>query len=240
MNIKVLLKNSVVPGLAILLLIYLLLGNREDVAFLTREDGVVESLTALFYLFGLLVCIRILYKGRWQLLPVVWAILCFVFLGEETSWFQRLLGYSVPAVENINFQHEFNIHNLNIFHGRSADFVTQKTGYKLLNAQNLFRAGLLFYFCLLPLLTCSHKLRKLLRDKVGYQRPSAIFLTQFLSIVFLSFLLAIGVDMGVRNDLAETREMIYAYAILAYIYLYLAPNTHDGEVHLATPALHNK
>ena len=45
-------------------------------------------------------------------MAIVWLVLCVLFLGEEVSWFQRVFGYSVPAVEAINSQGEFNLHNI--------------------------------------------------------------------------------------------------------------------------------
>ena len=44
---------------------------------------------------------------------LAWALLMFVFMGEEISWGQRILGFGTPEVlMEINHQQEFNLHNI--------------------------------------------------------------------------------------------------------------------------------
>jgi len=93
------------------------LGELNFVDIITREDGLVESLTAIFYLIGLIFCCMLIFNNKKKFFPIIWALLCLIFLGEETSWFQRIFNYSVEAVERVSDQGEFNIHNLEIFDG---------------------------------------------------------------------------------------------------------------------------
>jgi hypothetical protein len=102
-------------GPAVLLFVFF--GEFDTLYRLTLEDGIFESATALFYAVGMIVAALAVFRRQKKLLPVVWAVLCLFFLGEETSWFQRQLNFSVPSVEEINVQGEFNLHNLNVFHG---------------------------------------------------------------------------------------------------------------------------
>lgn len=86
------------------------------------EDGLIESLGAVF--FGLssigfvVVAIRssdLKNKSIGLRYPFViaWALLMFVFMGEELSWGQRIFGFATPeSLKTINSQSEFNIHNI--------------------------------------------------------------------------------------------------------------------------------
>lgn len=85
------------------------------------EDGPIEYISAL--LFGLTSLGFVIFMGRsrflrrrtewWRYVFVIcWALLMFVFMGEEVSWGQRIFDYETPAsVRDSNVQGEFNIHN---------------------------------------------------------------------------------------------------------------------------------
>ncbi|MBI2855898.1 MAG: hypothetical protein HYX93_03525 [Chloroflexi bacterium] len=85
-------------------------------AGLTREDGVLESLTALFYGGASLLCLRgfVISRGKAsRMLCLAWAALFFLFAMEEISWGQRLLELETPAaIAALNLQNETNLHNL--------------------------------------------------------------------------------------------------------------------------------
>ena len=139
--------------------LFLYLGDQDIAYAVTREDNVIENATAAFFLLGALICATSLVLKRRGAFIWVWLILCVLFLGEETSWFQRIFGYSVPFVEAMNSQHEFNIHNLipvqSGTEGRrylteSGEFVFSVD--KLVQAQTLFRAGFAAYFLIVPLM----------------------------------------------------------------------------------------
>ncbi len=86
----------------------------------TREDGVVENLSALALLgLGLSLGWR-LWRQRppalqgWPLRGA-WALVVLAFLGvgEEISWGQRVFGWETgEAMNRYNLQHETNLHNL--------------------------------------------------------------------------------------------------------------------------------
>lgn len=84
-----------------------------------REDGIVEWLTVLGLLLGVVVCVgRFIslrpYKNWWFLFVVLdMAILLFFVAGEEISWGQRILGIkSSEFFLEKNAQGETNLHNL--------------------------------------------------------------------------------------------------------------------------------
>ena len=87
------------------------------------EDGPVETLSAIFFgLASLGFCIaayrsEYLRGGKWPkyLMIASWALLMFVFMGEEISWGQRILGIATPeALREVNLQDETNIHNIEV------------------------------------------------------------------------------------------------------------------------------
>ena len=50
---------------------------------------------------------------------ILWGLLvflCFFVAGEEISWGERITGYGLESLRNINYQGESNIHILHYFH----------------------------------------------------------------------------------------------------------------------------
>ena len=88
------------------------------------EDGPIETLSAVFFgissLCFVIVAVRSRYlrqksTGLRYPMIIAWALLMFVFMGEEISWGQRIFGFATPdALMAVNHQHEFNIHNIEI------------------------------------------------------------------------------------------------------------------------------
>lgn len=212
--------------------------SKEEFAYkITREDGIIENITALFYLAGFIVGIITILKTKKMILPIVWTLACFIFLGEETSWFQRLFDYSVASVESVNEQNEFNFHNLSIFKGDDLFVDGKLTKEGVLNflksTQNIFRIFFFGYFLIVPLLmSLSGKLKKLAL-KLGYIKPSPIFVTIILVVFGLSFILAILSDLDKKMSFAETREMLYAFFIFMYLWIYVRILNPKGKVHSA-------
>ncbi len=203
-------------------IIFIWFAESSIVSALTKEDGVVENLSVIFYMISIIICFISIFKTEHVLLPIVWAVLCFIFLGEETSWFQRLFDYSVPLVEQINAQSEFNLHNLNIFHGGNLTESSIELSV-FLKSQNLFRLGFFAYFLVIPLLVYMPIIRELM-SKIGYNKPVTSF-TLILFLVFaLSFFITLFAPQNVKSALAETREMLYAFFIMQYIIAYIWPS----------------
>ena len=209
-------------------ILFIWFGEPNYVDRITREDGPIEYLTALFYLLAVILGLITIFKRKKKLLfPIVWTLLCFLFLGEETSWFQRIFNYSVPAVEQVSGQNEFNIHNLQIFSGDSlfVDGKLSKAGIInfLKSSQNIFRLGFFGYFLVIPILMFNKKIKNFLL-KIGYENPSFKFLLYMLTVLILSFVLAILSPELIKMAMAETREMLYAYYIFIYIGMYYWQN----------------
>lgn len=214
-----------VVGLIILLLLW---EKNKDVVFnLIKEDGLVENLSAFFWLQASIICFyRIVVNSQKnKLLLWFWAIFCFLCFGEEISWGQRIFAYSVQSVQHISAQHEFNIHNLSFLstqlgisrylgHGGKINWLG------LFNAQNLFYIGFLIYFLFVPILIHSKRL-SFLKNKLHYHTPSFYFLISVWPIIILSFLLSLHSDIIKIRAMIESREMFMAFVVLFYVSFYL-------------------
>lgn len=212
-------------------LVYLRLGDIDRILHISREDGLVEYATALFYFIGFIVGIySIKARKKYALpisVPIIWTFLCFFFLGEEVSWFQRIFNYSVSSVEAVSKQGEFNLHNLMIF--SEGAFISEGKINKmtisemLFSSQNLFRLGFFSYFLIIPVLCLNKKIKAILQ-KMGYLKPSWTAVGIVFIVFLFSFLLAVLSPVEFKPPIAESREMLYALFILIYVILYIKPD----------------
>ena len=89
--------------------------------WLRKEDGPLEWLQFFFFLGASLCSSIILWRNRKQSFNKQWlfwlvlAALCFFVAGEEISWGERITGFGIDLVRNINEQGESNIHNSEFF-----------------------------------------------------------------------------------------------------------------------------
>jgi len=200
------------------LLSLILLGGSENALKLTKEDGIIESLSALFYLLSIIFCIVGIKKKNFLFFSWVWLLLSILFLGEETSWFQRYIGYSVTQVEKINSQAEFNIHNLYFLYG--GEYIIHGNFHlrlkNLLTSQSLFRIGLILYFFILPLLSLTPLGNRLLK-KINYPKPNLFFITTMWLSIIITVVPIFFTSSAIKPALAETRETVYAMFIFTYI-----------------------
>jgi hypothetical protein len=87
-------------------------------AWTTGEDGPVEWLQFAAYAGALVCSLRVLWqrRRRWRSLQgLAWLLLTlflFYVAGEEISWGERIHGFGVEALRQINAQKESNLHNL--------------------------------------------------------------------------------------------------------------------------------
>ncbi len=94
--------------------------DHKSLVSLCREDGVIEWLTAVFYI---LAAILIFIAGNAQKIGKIWfwglALLFFAIAGEEISWGQRIFGIATPDnLQSTNVQHEMNLHNIAGIHDK--------------------------------------------------------------------------------------------------------------------------
>ncbi len=86
------------------------------------EDGPLEWIQFFLYFGAGLFAISSLskrVKNGFNLNLILWGLivfLCIFVAGEEISWGERITGYGLEVIRNMNYQGESNIHNLHYFH----------------------------------------------------------------------------------------------------------------------------
>ena len=94
--------------------------------FLRGEDGPLEWIQFFQYFFASIISLLIFIKSRNKksigiLIWLVLALACFFVAGEEISWTERITGFSLNAITDINVQGETNFHNLPFIHHNLLD-----------------------------------------------------------------------------------------------------------------------
>lgn len=196
-------------------------GGPEVGEAIAREDQLIEYGTALFFFLGTVVAGYALVAGKHRAWAAFWMVFCFVCMGEEVSWFQRVIGFSVPAVESYSGQSEFNLHNLRLFRG--GRIVGSDGGFNLsldalLNSQNLFRLGFVTWFLVLPAVTALPAPRRI-AERFDYVRPSLMLLAPFWLVLAFGAALTLGTSPPIKNYVAEATE--FGYAAMAFVYTLL-------------------
>jgi len=203
------------------LYLQVIVGEPAFVQKLTSEDHLIENLTVAAYLVGAITAGVALWKGNFRLAAAVWLVLCVIFVGEETSWFQRAIGYSVPAVEERNSQAEFNLHNLDFLHGSKERTFLDENGdirfelKQFLTSQTLFRLGFISYFLLLPLFVLIPPVRRL-AERMGLPPFDWTHLAVCWLLIAVTIPMTLMVDGSRRLAVAECRELVYALTIALY------------------------
>jgi len=147
---------------------------------LTREDGIFEDVSAVYYLLAILGCFLLCanaenfrnpadratyfrFTRRYAFLLL--GLFFFVSLGEEISWGQRILDYETPEViEEHNVQGEFNVHNLEVFNPVDMNKAPKQGLAAVFTAKRIFIAIFTFYLFAIPLLSVlNDRVRKLLQ-----------------------------------------------------------------------------
>lgn len=94
--------------------VYLYFDSPAILGWMTREDALLESLSAVFYL----IAAGIFFfewgsRGCKNVFILGYALLFLFVGGEELSWGQRMIGVATPeSLAAINVQSEANLHNI--------------------------------------------------------------------------------------------------------------------------------
>ena len=208
-------------------LIFLLFFKNEPNIILLTEYGLIESLTAFFYLIAICICANLIFilNGLPKIYFLGWLVLTLVFFGEETSYLQHYIGYETPQyfLEN-NAQQELNIHNISTVNDGSITDALINNKFQLsilLKSQNLFNIGFAFYFLLLPL---SNILFSTIKNIVSTLSIPTVGIRFVLCVwIPIVFTIAIGFtdpnkETFIRAYMAESRELIFALAISLFFY----------------------
>lgn len=129
----------------------------------TREDGLIENLSAIFFLMASIVCFivfainnseekRYILKSKRNYFYLLLGLFLFVCFGEEISWGERIFGFATPEnLKAINVQGEVNIHNLKYLSSMNMQLVQKEGIAKWLDAAHLFSYVWLFYCLIIPI-----------------------------------------------------------------------------------------
>ncbi len=216
---------SIVFFLVVSYSVYLIF-DESTISQLGREDGVFEYLTALFFLTTSIVFFR-MYLSQKNLLVLLLSIVFFFGFGEEIAWGQRILGYHTPEfIHRINVQHDFTLHNIEIFNAHDFDH-NLKTGFdKLLTITFLYKLFWLGYCVLLPIGVIQIRSVSSLVQKIRLPIPplsiGVFFLVNWLIFrITRSFLLPPDQIPQYYYTLGEIREMLSAllFMILSFYFL---------------------
>ena len=94
--------------------------------FLRSEDGPLEWIQFFQYFSAFIISSFIFIKSRNKksfsiLIWLVIALACFIVAGEEISWSERITGFNLTSISEVNVQGETNFHNLPFFHHNLLD-----------------------------------------------------------------------------------------------------------------------
>ncbi len=180
---------------------------------LTAENGVVETMTMIFFAGTSLLCAYFAFQTKSSLRYyfALWAALSLVFCGEEISWGQHWLKFATPDLLSSNVQGEANLHNLPWVTPR----VVEGLG-DLITSQGAFYVGFFAYFFLLPLASLWRLIASLL-ERLNFPIPRTKLLMAIWLPIGLSFFLALVTKSGpTRDALTELREFYFAFSIFLY------------------------
>jgi len=177
----------------------------------TKEDGPIESTTAVFFGFSsvgfFIVAIRSQFLktkayGLRYFMTIAWFLLMLIFAGEEISWGQRIFGFEAPEnISTVNLQDEFNIHNIEVVD----TFLGGK--YRYLSIM-MITTGLL-----LPLLALTQFGKRIIRWFAFPVSPLAYWLLFVGAYVYGKYYFSLTVS---TNDAAEVREFLMSVGMLCF------------------------
>lgn len=200
---------------------------------LTREDGFYENMGAIFFMltaiaFFILALKPSLFQGnngsagiyeKWYFL--LFGLLFVFACGEEISWGQRIFNFSTPeSIKESNVQEEFNFHNLEFFHGKTADGEEKKGIAAMLEMHKLFYMSFFIFLLIIPLIYRFSTRFKSLVDKLHAPVPSV-----FLGILF-AFNLGIGhlIKVMVENEIPDVGHgVVEIKEVVIAVILFLLP-----------------
>lgn len=133
--------------------------NTQSIRYLAREDGIYESIGAIFFLITSVIFFVSFWKcdtgndfkfikTRKNVFYLLLGIVFFIGFGEEISWGQRIFNVETPELfKEINVQNEINLHNLQILQDSPG---RNKIIDWIISVDSLFALFLLFYCILIP------------------------------------------------------------------------------------------
>lgn len=222
-------------GLFLFLLIpyvVVLVQTPEQSEKFTREDGIIENLSALFYLTAAAISFYLYASSNYKMnftgsktyrnvFFLLLGLLFFFCFGEEISWGQRIFSISPSEwVRTHNVQSETNLHNLYIFDSIDKNNVRKSIFEQLLSAPGILILFWFSYCFFLPIIDLKSKATSTFLSKIKLPVipvwVGSIFILNQLVFAFLKFLNLVDV-----HAIAEVKETNVAFLFtIACIGLY--------------------
>lgn len=190
----------------------------QTIIYLNKENTFYEAGTAVLFLCSALLSFFIFLKtkNKWHLLL---SVVFFMGCGEEISWGQQLFKFSTPeALNRINVQKEFNIHNIEIFNSENLDR-TYKTGWQRITEINfLFKIFCIAFGIVIPVLNIHFKSFQIFFSKIKLP-ISPVLLGSFFFLAWLYYQLHLQyLPKGKPIKYYETSSEIYEF-LTSFIFL---------------------
>ncbi|MCX6293945.1 MAG: hypothetical protein NT127_06595 [Sphingobacteriales bacterium] len=204
------------------------------IIYLSDENAIFELSTALFFLFASVI-LFLLFKNTKNIFFILLSILFFVGVGEEISWGQHLMHFSTPNYLNkVNVQHEFNLHNIEVFNTGNFDG-SKKTGlHRLLEINFLFRLFCLFYGIIIPFLMMQSKKITDLINYIKMPTPNlsvgVFFMINWIVYKLVLMALPEGNNIYYYLTASEIFECIDAFIFLCISYAYYRNNLKNRKM----------
>lgn len=179
---------------------------------LTVEDGIVESLTALFFISSSIV----FFKSNPKRNIFLYSLALFLFFGagEEISWGQRIIGYKTPEqLKDVNVQGETTLHNIEIFNRENFD-KSYKSGIKnIITIDTLYRIFIVAFGFFLPFFTFHFKpIRKIVAYlKMPIPPITLGFFFIFTWLILKSIPILVGTDPFTNMNAPEVFEFTTSF-----------------------------
>jgi len=185
---------------------------------LTREDGFFEYLSAILFFFSSVMFFLSFLKDKSgndlfffsTKKNLFFLFLSIIFLfgaGEEISWGQRLFGFETPnKIQTINEQMEFNIHNLNVFYGKSYKFLNRTNISSLLIFNRVFDLFWISFCILLPFSNKVFLSFSLFFKRINLPIPPTFLGALFLINAVFSQIVKSSIPIEVYSEVAEIKE----------------------------------
>ena len=208
---------------------------------LIEEDGLIESLTAGFFLVTSLSFFILFFKGgsvlRKDLLTpfttissrYFFLILAFIFFfgfGEEISWGQRIFNFDTPEfIAKSNTQKEFTIHNLELFDGKDMIGTPKAIFVRLFTMKQLFLYAFFFFLLMIPLL--NKKFRGFNQLFENFNIPIApiwlgwLFVGNFGVYAIIRILAATKTNAEFMHGITEIQEFNFSIVLLLLPFYWL-------------------
>ncbi len=195
------------------------------------ENGVYENLTAVFF-FIASIFMFLVYISNKKLLLLFLSILFFVGCAEEINWGQKIFYFHTPEFMNsINVQHQFSIHNIEIFNGENFRHEKKSGLSRLLEIGVLFKMFCIVWGVIVPIMAFHVSFASTIFKKICLPIPPVsigmLFIINWVFFrVILSFMLPPNKSFQYYDTIIELFEYISSYIIMV-ISLYFYKNKNN-------------